>query len=46
MWKTSSNICGVDTNSVHCDLVLNINEIFQYTKSGEFHHLPDFEIAV
>lgn len=33
MWKTLSNVCGVDTNSVHHDLVLNIYEILQYKPS-------------
>lgn len=33
MWKTLSNLCQVDTDSMHCDLVLNINEFFQYKNS-------------
>jgi len=38
MWKTLSNLCGVDTNSVHRDLVLNINEVLQCNNSpGNFN---------
>lgn len=33
MWKTLSNLCGIDTNSLHHDIVLNINEILQCKNS-------------